>query len=246
MTDNILEEVEGITPLDPNKNYLTELVGPNAKFKTVEDMAYGKAQSDVYVKLLERQMDQMKLDLADARAEAAARARLEDLVDKINKPNPIQPPVVTELPKPEIKMTDIESLVSKKIQETETNKRHKENLDMVKAKLSERFGNNLENHLKEVGLDGESAAQLAKINPQLVLKALGVDNQPEPYRTAPPRNTSVNTPNKHTPQRTWQYYQDLFKANPNLKYDSKTNTQMQKDYASLGSTFEDGDFHRFG
>lgn len=247
MTDNLIEkEEEGYLRPDPEKNYLQELVGDNKKFKTVEDMAYGKAQSDSYIKILERQLDQAKLDIADARAEAAARARLEDLVNKINNPSPYQPAVTPEPPKPEINMNDIESLVSKKIQETETNKRHKENLDMVRAELSKRFGDNLEYHLKEVGLDGESAAQLAKINPQLVLKALGADKPTEATFQAPPRNTSVASPNRNTPQRTWQYYQDMFKSNPQLKYDPKTNTQMQKDYIALGSAFEDGDFHRFG
>lgn len=247
MTDNLIEKgEEGYVRPDPEKNYLQELVGEGKKFKTVEDMAYGKAQSDAYVKLLERQLDQLKLDYNDAKAEASARARLEDLVNKINNPSPYQPQVTAEPPKPEINMTEIESLVSKKIQETEINKKQRENLDMVKSELSKRFGDNLENRLQEVGLTGESAAQLAKTNPQLVLKALGVDKTPEPYNTAPPRNTSVNTPNKHTPQRTWTYYQDLFKANPQLKYDSKTNVQMQKDYIALGEAFEDGSFKQFG
>lgn len=245
MSDNLFDTDNSGT-LDPEKNYLTELVGEGKKFKTVEDMAYGKAQADAYIRILERQLDRAKVDVADARAEANARARLEDLVSKINNPNPYQPEVVREPVKPEIDMNQIESLVSRKIQETEVQKKHKENLEMVKAKLTERFGDNLESQLKEVGLDGESAAQLAKINPQLVLKALGVDKTPEQGFQTPPRNTSVNTPNRNTPQRTWQYYQDLFKANPTLKYDPKTNTQMQKDYIALGSAFEDGDFHRFG
>lgn len=246
MTDNLVDN-PGTGDLDPTKNYLNELVGEGKKFKTPEDLAYGKAQSDNYIRILERQLDQIRTDYESARSEAASRARLEELVDKLNTPSPNKPEVTMEPPKPEISMTEIETLVSRKIQETETQKRHRENLDMVKAKLTERFGDNLEFHLKQVGLDGESAAQLAKVNPQLVLKALGAD-KPLPGDTfsAPPRNTSVNSPQKGTPQRTWSYYQNLFKNNPQLKYDPKTNTQMQKDYAAIGSAFEDGDFHRFG
>jgi|SRR5712664_1938325 len=245
MTDNLLNS-EDSAVLDPSKNYLPELVGEGKKFKTPEDLAYGKAQSDSYIKILERQMDQLKADYEEARIEAISRARVEELVNKLNNPSPIQPQVTNDQTKPEINMTEIEALMSRKIQETEINKRHKENLDMVKAELEKRFGNNLESHLKEVGLDGESAAQLAKVNPQLVLKALGVDKTSQPYNTAPPRNTSVASPNKYTPQRTWSYYQEMFKANPSLKMDSRTNVQMQKDYISLGEAFEDGDFNRFG
>lgn len=245
MTDNLLNS-EDDAVLDPSKNYLTELVGEGKKFKTHEDLAYGKAQSDSYIKILERQLDQLKADYEEVRIEATSRARVEELVNKLNNPSPLQPTVTNDQTKPEIDMHEIESLVSRKIQETEIQKRHKENLDMVKTELSKRFGDNLEHHLKEVGLDGESAAQLAKVNPQLVLKALGVDKTSQPYNTAPPRNTSVASPNRAAPQRTWSYYQELMKANPSLKYDSKTNTQMQKDYAALGQAFEDGDFHRFG
>lgn len=242
MTENLLE---GNSPLDENKNYYVELVGDGKKFKTNEDLAYGKAQSDAYIKILERQLDDLKLDYEDMRIEASSRARVEDLVKNLNNRPEVTNPTET-FNKPEINMNEIESLVSKKIQESEVQKKQQENLNMVKAKLSERFGDNLESHLKEVGLTGESAAQLAKINPQLVLKALGVDKLPEPGFQAPPRNTSNNTMNKAAPQRTWTYYQELFKANPQLKYDSKTNVQMQKDYISLGETFEDGDFNRFG
>lgn len=246
MTETLLDKSDDSLALDPEKDYYLELVGDGKKFKDNKALAYSKMHADLAISLKDRQLDQMRADLESARAEAAARARVEDLVKQLNNPNPKQPEVINDTTKPEINMTEIETLVSKKIQETETQKRQKENLDMVKAELSKRFGDNLEYHLKEVGLDGESAAQLAKVNPQLVLKALGVDKQPEPGFNAPPRNTSVASPNKATPKRSWQYYQDLFKANPSLKYDPKTNTQMQKDYAALGQAFEDGDFHRFG
>lgn len=241
MNDNILDN----THLDPEKSYLTELVGEGKKFKTVEDMAYGKAQSDAYVKLLERQLDQIKLDYQTVKTEAESRARLEDLVDKMNRPSTPNPYVPAEPPKTEINMSEIESFVTRKIEQTETERKQKANLEMVRSKLSERFGDNLETHLKEVGLDGESAARLAKDNPQIVLKALGIDKPLEPNFSTPPRNTSVNTPNKVPQQRTWSYYQEIFKANPSLKLDRNTNVQMMKDYASQGASFEDGDFNRF-
>jgi hypothetical protein len=243
--DNLLDTKAPDAPaLDPNVNYLEELVGQSKKFKTPEELAYGKAHSDAYIKILERQLDSLKTDYAEAKNEISARAKFEDLVTQLNKKQEVIPePVLPN--KPEINMTEIETLLSRKIQENETQKKQRENLDMVKAELAKRFGDNLENHLREVGLDGESAAMLAKTNPQLVLKALGVDKAQEPGFTPPPRNTSGFTP-KPEQKRTWAYYQDMFKKQPTLKYDAKINTQMQKDYAQLGSAFEDGDFNRFG
>jgi len=245
MTDSLVDDKGTDSPaLDQSVNYLAELVGEGKKFKTAEELAYGKAHSDAYIKILERQLDQYKTDYVDAKNEIAARAKFEEMIDRLNQPkvaNQDNPGT-----KPEINMAEIETLVSKKIQETELEKRQRENLDMVKAKLNERFGNNLENHLKEIGLDGPSAAQLAKNNPQLVLKALGVDSRPqEPGYSPPPRNSSGFTP-KPEQKRTWAYYQDLFTKQPSLRLDNKTNVQMQKDYIALGTAFEDGDFNRFG
>lgn len=245
MTDSLTKPGTDSPSLDPNVNYLEELVGDGKKFKTPEDLAYGKAQADAYVEVLKRQLDQYRADYMEAKNEIAARAKFEELVDRLKSPTSENQNTNQGTKQPEIDMTQIETLVSNKIQQTETNRRQKENLDMVKAKLYERFGDNLENHLKEVGLDGESAAELAKVNPQLVLKALGVDKPIQPGFQPPPRNSSGFTP-KPEQKRTWSYYQDMYKKNPSAKFDPKINVQMQKDYISLGTAFEDGDFHRFG
>jgi hypothetical protein len=246
MTDSLIETQGVDNPaLDPAKDYYADLVGDGKRFKDNQALAYSKMHADATITLQNRLLDEMRADRDAARAEAAVRARVEDLVKELDTKTE-HTNVVPNTTKPEINMSEIEILVANKIQESETQKQQKANLDMVKAELQRRFGNHLEDHLKEVGLNGETAAQLAKVNPQLVLKALGVDKSPEPGFQTPPRNTSMNTPNKNMPQRTWKYYQDLFKANPSLKLDPKTNVQMQKDYIALGNAFEDGDFNRFG
>jgi hypothetical protein len=245
MTDNLLDGNDS-PALDPEKDYYTDLVGDGKKFKDNKALAYSKMHADLTIQMKDRMLDEMRADLQAAKAEAASRARVEELVDKLSNPGTKQPAVTGDQTKPEITLTEIETLFSKKFQEAEIQKKQQENLDMVKAELAKRFGNNLEHHLKEVGLDGESAAQMAKVNPQLVLRALGVDKPTQNAFQAPPRNTSVNSSSSNTPRRTWAYYQEIFKANPTLKYDPKTNTQMQKDYAALGQAFEDGDFNRFG
>lgn len=237
MTDSLLPE------LNEPASYLNDLVGEGKKFKDLEALAYGKHQSDVYVKTLERQLDQLKSDYTEARSELQSRAKFEELADRLARPR--EPVEQRTEPKPEIDYNQIRSLISKELQETEAKKRELENFNMVRDKLSATFGaEHVESKLKEVGLDGPTGAQIAKLNPQLVLKALGVDRAPEPGFQAPPRNAGFNQ--KPEQKRTWAYYQEMFKTNPKLKYDSKTNVQMQKDYVALGQAFEDGDFHRFG
>lgn len=238
MTDNLLDDIK-----DPT-SYLNDLVGEGKKFKDLESLAYGKHQSDVYIKTLERQLDQLKSDYSEARSELQSRAKFEELADRLARPR--EPVQERTEPKPEIDMSKLKDLIASQLQETEVTRKQEENFNLVKTKLTEAFGaDNLDSKLKEVGLDGQSAAQIAKLNPQLVLKALGVDKptQQQPFQ-APPRNAGFN---QSPPQeRTWAYYQEMFKKDPKLRYDNKTNIQMQKDYIQLGSKFEDGDFHRFG
>src|SRR5437899_420797 len=225
-------------------NYLNELVGEGRKFKDLEGLARGKHESDVYIKTLERQLDQMKSDYTEARNELTARAKFEELADRFQarRDPPVEPAT-----KPELNIDQLRSLIAGEIKETQTQQKQEENFKMVQGKLAETFGENLESKLKEVGLDGKSAAALAKTNPDFVLKAFGIGQQPvQPGFQPPPRNVGVNHPPE--PERTWSYYQNLFSdpKKAHLKFDKATNVQMQKDYIRLGSKFEDGDFNRFG
>lgn len=238
MTEDLLE-------VNDPASYLNELVGEGKKFKDLEALAYGKHQSDSYIKTLERQLDQLKSDYSEARSELKSRAKFEELADRLVRPREQIYEPKAEV-KPEIDMNQLKSLISEELKATETQKKQEENLKLVRSKLSEAFGDKLESKLEEIGLDGKTAAQVARLNPQLVLKALGVTDQKpvEPGFRPPPHNAGFNQ--KPEQQRTWAYYQELRKTNPKLFYDAKTNVQMQKDYQALGQAFEDGDFHRFG
>jgi hypothetical protein len=239
MTDNLVQD-----NIDPT-NYLNDLVGEGKKFRDLESLARGKHESDVYVKTLERQLDQVKSDYTEARNELSARAKFEELADRFNRQTgtPLPSP---DNKKPEIDINQLETIVAKQITQNEMLRKQQENFQMVKDKLATTFGaENVQSKLKEIGIDGETGAAIAKQNPQLVLRALGVGEQvPEPKFQTPPRNAGFNQ--KPEQKRTWAYYQELYKADPKLKFDKTTNVQMQKDYMTLGSVFEDGDFHRFG
>lgn len=242
--DNLLAGLDQQPQID---NYFNELVGEGKKFKDTESLAKGKYEADTYIKTLEHKLDTTMADWAKEREEYNTRAKLQDLVDQLSRQQPqdqlTPPPVQGE--KPSLDLTQIKSLVSEEMSQIEKQRRQKENFDRVQKTLKDRFGSSLNDRLQEIGLDGTSAAQIAKDNPDLLLRALGTNQQQSPGFQAPPRNSSGFTP--QPPQkRTWSYYQELRKKNPNLYYDPKTNVQMQKDYIALGTAFEDGDFKQFG
>jgi hypothetical protein len=256
MTDNLLD-VDNTPQIDESKDYFQELVGDGRKFKTPQDLAKAKLNSDHYIKTLEMQKDELRNDYLKLRQDYEARAKLEELIDQLGKKTQL-PPTSDYTPpanvdKPGIDSAKIESLVSSKIQEHEASKKQTENFQTVKEKLKERYGANYASSLKEqiedLGITEEFANNLARSNPAVFFRTFGLDapSQQQNFQT-PPRSTRIsdNFNTKGTQQRTWQYYQDLKAKNPKLYYDPKIAVQMEKDIQTLGERFMDGDFKAYG
>ncbi len=242
--------------IDPTKDYLQELVGEGKKFKTPQDLARGKYEADNYVKTLTIKLDEMRADYQKLDADYKARAKLEELIDQLDKskqPITSNNEPVKDVQKPEIDPKQIETLVDTQIKRNKLLEKEAENFKQVKDKLRERFGSNYQSSLSEqidsLGLTVDDMNALAKKSPTAFFKTLGLDQpqQTDQFQT-PPRTSQRNDSfaPKGGPERTWSYYQDLKKKDRNLYYDPKTNIQMVKDHERLGERFEDGDFHRFG
>lgn len=254
MTDLFQQTQNNEPTIDENKNYLEELVGEGRKFKDVEALAKGKHYSDAMIKVMERQLDDLRAENERNRTELLATTRLQELIDQARSSpqNPVTPnPNVNDNEKSGLKMEDIESLFSNKLQEHENAKRERENFNTVQNKLKEKYGENFHTHLiehqKTLGLTAEEINSMARRQPQVLIKAFGLDApaQQNNLFQAPPRSNQRN--DNFAPRgevkRTWSYYQEMKKKNPGLFHDPQTNIQMQQDYIALGAAFEDGDFH---
>jgi hypothetical protein len=246
MTDDLL------TDIDPNTNYLEQLVGDGKKFKTPEELAKGKHESDLYINTLTQRMDELRDDYARLREDYNSRAKLEEVLDqyktdKLSGSNnePLAKEVVNT---PALKPEDISAMFATEMQKQKQLEREDANFKVVQAKLRERFGSNreaLKQHLDDLDLSEDAVRDLAKRNPKVVLRTLGLDDsRPSNDFLAPPRSVqrSDNFAPKTT-KRTWSWYQDLKVKDP-VKYASKETTlQMHKDYQEQGPAFEDGDFY---
>lgn len=248
---NLFEDDNNSSKFDPNKNYLEELVGTDKKFKSAEDLAKGKAIADEYITTLERQKDELTRDFLALREQRNSEATLKDLIDRLdqqqhasrdntNNSNDVNNP-------PPIDLKQIEDLLSSKISERETARRQEENFNLVKAKLQERLGPNFASVLRQeiegLGLDEETFNAMARTNPKVVLKTLGLDQQPqtENFQSPPRNNIRMNTDKAQ--KRTYSYYENMRKENPKLYYDPKTTVQMHNDAIELGDAFKDGSWH---
>ena len=238
------------TTIDPNKDYLPELVGEGRKFKTPQELARGKYESDLYIKTLTRQLDELRGDHLKLREDYTARAKLEDLIGQLEgksqQHSNSEQPIANEVKdKPGIDPKEIESLVSNKIQEYELTKKQQENFNAVRVKLQEQFGDNYQNVLKqqiaELGLSEEDVNALARKSPNAFLRTLGID---KPMRDPFQNNlSSSQKPEafrpKGTQKRTRSYYLDMKKTDPKRYLDPKTNVEMHNDAVELGDAFFD-------
>lgn len=256
MTQNLFEPSKDnqLPEFDPNKNYVEELVGEGKKFKTVEDLAKGKAEADAFIAFKNREYDILKEDYLNLRKEHTAGSRLEDLITKLSltqPPSSNEPPLENEEHKvPAYNPEDIDARVLETVSKLELQKKETSNFNEVQAKLQEKLGLNYENILKqqvaELGLSFDDVNTLAKKSPKAFFKTLGLEDNVRNDNSfnAPPRsqNRSDNFAPSST-KRTWSFYEKMRKDQPQLYLNPKTQVQMHKDHKELGNAFEDGDFN---
>ena len=254
MTETLLsEEVETEPTIDPDKDYFSELVGEGRKFKDQNSLARSKMESDFYIKTMEKRMDELRTDYLKEREENTAKAKLEELIDKLQsqqQSTSSYEPSVKEDKMPIFDPKQLDSLVSTKIQEHEVSRKQQENFNIVRNKLKEKFGNNYQTALKEqidmLELTEEDVNALARKSPTAFMRTLGLDQpQQEQSFQAPPRSSMRGDTFKPTAsaKRTWSYYQNLKRNDPKAYQDPKTTVQMHKDAQELGETFRDGDYY---
>lgn len=256
MTD-LLDQNNQTEMVDQTKDYLKELVGEGKKFKSPEDLARGKYEADLTVQSRNKELSQLRDDYLKLREEYNAKAKLEELVAQLSDPERRQQRTSSDndqrandtVNQPQIDLKQIDVLVTNKLQEHETTRRQTENAELVRSKLIEKLGPNyqasVEKQLSDLDLSRDAFNLLAKTNPKLVFKTLGLDasNQTEDFQ-APMETTGRFAP--RVQKRTWSYYQDIKQKDPKGYSSPKIQSQMMEDASRLGKDFEDGDYHKYG
>lgn len=267
MTDSLIplnQPSEPTAPqFDDSVNYLEQVIGEGGKFydpdrnKALEKLARGKLHSDYYVPVLEKRLDQMRNDYTEANKQLLAGQKLQDLIDKMNTMQPTNSnsytPPANDPGTPAVPdMAKVQSLISEEISRDRINREQEQNYNYVKNKLEERYGPNygseLDKQYKELGLTDQIAAQMARTAPKALERMLGLDKPPQQQDfQAPPQNTSrrdsLGTPRNTSGAKTWAEWQKVKQTDPKLYYSKQAAAQMEKDYATLGDSFENGDFH---
>lgn len=254
MNDLFEGKQDNLLPLNENTDYFAELVGENKKFKDEKALAKGKYEADLYVKSLEKSLDEMRSDYEEARKQNMAGARLEELIDRLNKSSNSNseqnPPAKEDGNTPNtVKPEDFNKLIEAKIAETKVREKEEANYENVQAKLRERFGNNAANVLEQqrqtLGLSVDDTKALARKSPAAFFRLMQLDQtqQQDGFQSPPRSNIRNDNFLPNVQKRTWSWYQDLKKKDRALYYAPKTIGQMHRDHAELGREFEDGTFN---
>lgn len=237
MTD-IFQPIQEQTQLPENP--LEVLVGEDKKFKSVEDLAKGKIESDNFIK-------QLQNELAELRDQVGKHQTMEEIKTQIlsslkqEKPleQPVQPP--TREPNDSDKV-DVESLVATLLEKREIETRQKTNKQVVQDALEKKFGADaqliLNQKAKELSVSLDYLAKVAHESPSAFFRLVGIDQATPAHQPAPAPRSSQSAP--VTPQsgvRNKSYYEKLKTVNPSEYFSQKTQMQMYKDAMAQGESF---------
>lgn len=242
MTESLLN-TQSPPGVDPDKNYLEELVGEGKKFKTVEDLARGKYEADLHISLKNREFDTLSRDYAKLREDYSATPKLQEVLDKLLAERDSLGTTNTQVPPQNQDAFDpskLDSLVESKFQEIETKRKADQNWNMVKDKLQEKLGDRFSEVLaaqtQKLGLTADKVDELARTSPSAFFRLMGLEeNQQQSAFQSPPRTTqNATTFAPSTKSRKWSDWKSLQKTQPGLFSDPKAHNQMMADIKAIG------------
>lgn len=223
---------------------LDDLVGDGKKFKTVEELARGKLESDRFIQ-------QLQGELKGLRDELGTRVKLEEFMDKLsNSQKPDQTMDTGHNQNREggnevtaLKPEDIRKLLDEELQKRESVSAAQRNLEAVKGKLVDSFGPNyasrLEQEASKLGVTKDFLNNLAASQPNAFLRLVGADTgvQRKTEDIFTPPTSQLQLRNPGTLERNQSYYNKMKQDNPKEYWTPAVQNQLHKDALRLGETF---------
>ena len=229
---------------------LKDLVGEGKKFKTEEDLARGKIESDRFVEKLQNELREMREELNKrlTTEEALKRAKETGVVEKQDNP-PAQSP--TPQRQEQATTPDIGSEVEKVLARREREKAVKSNIDIVTSLMTdlyetvEKAASVIQTKANELGMSVGQLQTLAADNPKAFFRLIGVEETKAPAESGATswsrqKNTSalkeVAKTSTVTPG-TYKWYTELRKNDPAAYFSTRVQLQMDKDAREKGEAF---------
>lgn len=237
-----VEAVAHLPEVDPNKDYLSELVGEGKKFKDQAALALSTVHKDRHIAKLESELKAIRTDMN-------SRLSLEELVTKLatTKPSESGNPVVDESSSnqnasKQLTPEDLAKIVDERVSQISAREQAKNNLNTVKTTLKESWGPDYPTKLREKAAElgvGESFLNdLAASQPKAFLKLVEADK----VSTSSPRDTgsplfgrsvdsgkqASSAPAVDPTFRGKSYYNKLRAESPAKFWDPKVQLEMNE------------------
>jgi hypothetical protein len=256
MIDDLFSLEKKEIQIDPEKDYLPDLVGEGKKFKTPQDLARSVLHKELHIAKLESENAVIRENLQKSMTMEEFMAQLSESQKKlITNSGTSQVTTTSETSGEGDKSNDTKPQplsredIRKILDEERAAEKQKENLGLVKQKLYEALGDEFPQHIeakaKELGMPKEWLNDMAAKTPAAFLKLMEVDTvikaKTEQESVFSPLKSSVNTTGLSKPKtrvdgaKTYKEYQELRKSNKS-EYD-RQYSRMMKDAITLGEDF---------
>ena len=235
MSDNVFETNAETTT---QSNFVEQLVGEGKKFATVEDLAKGKAEGDRYI-------DQLKVELEQAKTKAQEVDALNQKVDELLKSIPTQTTTTSSstventTSQNTVSEDDIQALVKATLEKQESDQRATKNIDLVSTKLRETYGDKagevVEQRARELGMTVAQVEEMAKNAPAAALELFSggaKTTETNPLNQLNTKQNSAATPTTSGNERGWSHYRELRKSGQ--LYKPQVWSQMMQDIEKVG------------
>lgn len=220
-----------------SSSVLDALVGEGKKFKTVDDLAKGKMESDAFIARLQEEM-------ADLRKEADRIEELESQLEEIRQRNSdranegMQPKVGKDNTSPSLSESDIETLVQKALTKAETNRTATENILEANRKMIEAVGSKEKAQeavaaaSTRLGLSIDYLKNIAATSPTAFLNLMGTTGSADNKAPAPSAPHGTVNPmaeldgNKAVKPGTKAYYDAMRRKDRRLYFSAKVQQEI--------------------
>lgn len=238
--------------IDPNVDYLAELVGEDKKFKTPADLARAKAQSDAFIKNLERELAETRQKANEAITMKefltkleASKVKGDDNVNNQNT-NTNQPNTNTNQSTQTLSEEDIVRVLDSRDQVKIQTANFNEVKNALRTAWGENFQTVLQAKVAEMGVSQNFLDDMAKTQPKAFLKLVDVESatsaRQEDRQTLAPRAGSVNTSGRNDKAtsgglKTHKDFAKLRDSDPRAYFTPKIQNLRMAQAQLLGDAF---------
>lgn len=231
--------------VDPQKDYLEELVGEGKKFADARELARAKAEADAHIRRIEAENAAFRDKLQQSKS-------IEDFMDQLRN-QPIhrqEPPNHGDENEPgnagtSISVEQLDELVTRKLTEKQKKDQAEANMAWVQSQLQSKYGHNFGDRVLQVGRDigmtKDDMNRLAAEKPKAFMKLIGDATAPAPTSRTSVPESRVNTEMSGMPSgtRNYAYYQKLKRDNRKVYDSSRIQQEMHREALKQGAAFFD-------